>query len=284
MLSREYLLYGLNALSRASAGSYFEDGHRGGAIISAFYFCAEARVEDGVAPLLAHKIDERWANTGLCTAFPDGEAQPELIGKILDAISSQTSGLRQAGHNVILPALALKAFQDIPESITATRIDGICQLIQRFTVSDVPVSEPPIELPEPADSAVFSEFILQEFIQCTERFQGRGQGWSGHLLTYARALVDLSELGYSAVVEKARDGFVTYIRRIRLGPLETDQPRTEHVPMNGTPLQEKYWLERKGDWNLGHAVKYPYGFYGLFRHVEDQTLKDRCMAVAHSVL
>ena len=282
-MSSEYLLHGLNALARASAGNYFEDGHRGGAIISAFYFCKEANTEENVAHLLSSTINERWTNTDLCAAFPDAAPQPELIENILDTMSTHSTGLRQAGHNIILPALALKAFREVPEAAIAARIDGICHLIQSFTVSDVPVSEDPVELPELTHSSAFSEFILQEFIQCTEKFQGRGQGWSGHLLTYAKALVDLDTLGYSALVEKAKEGFSIYIGRIRMGPLETDQPRQEHGPMHATPLQEQYWAKQKGDWNLGHVVKYPYGFYGLFQNAKDQTLKDQCMAVAHRI-
>lgn len=83
-LDSRYLLYGLNALSRAFASNYFEDGHRGGAMVSAYYLCKEAGVEDTVAPLLGAAIDERWATTDLCAAFPDEPAQPELVEKILD--------------------------------------------------------------------------------------------------------------------------------------------------------------------------------------------------------
>jgi len=37
MLNKQHLIHGLNALSRAHEGNYFNDGHRGGAIISGFY-------------------------------------------------------------------------------------------------------------------------------------------------------------------------------------------------------------------------------------------------------
>ena len=44
-MNLDYLLCGLNALSRAHSHDYFEDGHRGGAIISAVYLCKENPVE-----------------------------------------------------------------------------------------------------------------------------------------------------------------------------------------------------------------------------------------------
>ena len=78
-------------------------------------------------------------------------------------------------------------------------------------------------------------------------------------------------------------GFESYVRRIRLGPLESDIPRKEHLPKPHTPLQVDYWKEQTGDWNLGHVVKYPYGFYGLTKYAESQELMERCMSVAYRI-
>ena len=282
-MNPHYLIHGLNALSRAHALSYFADGHRGGAIISAYYFCTENDVERGVPPSLGRMIDEHWANTELCAPFADEDAQPELLQELLDTMAEHMAGLRQAGHNVILPTLALKAFRDVPEAVTKSRVDGICRLIESFTVSDEPVSERPVQLPDVADHQAFAQFVLEEFAACAERFTGRGQGWTGHLLTYARALVDLHELGHSPTIAKAKEGFVTYLRRLRLGPQETDKPRAEHQRAISVPLQEAYWKEHKGDWNLGHVVKYPYGYYGLVKQLESAGVKDRCDDLAYRI-
>ena len=282
-MKRHYLIHGLNALSRAHALSYFEDGHRGGAIISAYYFCKENDVERGVPQSLGRMIDAQWANTELCAPFPDEDAQAELLQEILDTMDLHMAGLRQAGHNIILPALALKAFRDVPEAVTKSRVDGICRLIESFTVSDEPVSERPVQLPEVADHRAFAQFVLEEFAVCAERFTGRGQGWTGHLLTYARALLDLHELGHLPTGTKATEGFLTYVRRIRLGPRESDKPRAEHQRAVSVPLQEAYWQEDKGDWKLGHVVKYPYGYYGLAKHLEGADVKDRCDDLAYKI-
>ena len=215
MLNADYLLFGLNAVSRAHSLNYFEDGHRGGAIISAVYLCKESPVGDGVPQVLGRLIDKHWTHTDLCAPFPDEDAQPGLRQRILDTLARNTDGLRQAGHNVILPTLALKAFTDVPEAITESRVEGICRLIESFTISDVPDSDP-VEL---------------------ESDISRNQERSIHERSGAKA----------------------------------------------KPLQKQYWVEQKGDWNLGHVVKYPYGFYGILGYVQDRALVDRCMTEVYRI-
>ena len=60
MLSTEYLLHGLDAMSRAHEADYFKSGHLAGAVISAYYLCRDMDVEDGVADILATRISQDW--------------------------------------------------------------------------------------------------------------------------------------------------------------------------------------------------------------------------------
>jgi hypothetical protein len=278
-----YLKAGLNALSRAASMEYFTDGHRGGAIVSAVYLCREVDVESEVSGLLGERIDKMWAGTELCGAFPVEKPQPELVDRIHETMAQHAQGLRQVGHNVILPTLALRAFHDVPETITESRVDGVCRLISQFTVYDLPIPETPVALPHPADKRAYSEFVLSEFVACCERFIGRGQGWAGHLLTYARALMDLVDLEQQDLANRMLDGLTTYFQRIRMGPQDTDVPRDKHKVAEWTPLQSSYWANKTGDWRLGHVLKYPYGFYGLMKHAEDVTLKRECESVAYRI-
>ena len=96
-------------------------------------------------------------------------------------------------------------------------------------------------------------------------------------------LFGLQCMGYLETVQAARAGFEAFIRRIRLGPLELDMPRAEHSRNEAKPLQKQYWIEQKGDWNLGHVVKYPYGFYGILGYVQDRALVDRCMTEVYRI-
>ncbi|MDH3717649.1 MAG: hypothetical protein OES79_05955 [Planctomycetota bacterium] len=283
MMDTQHLIRGLNALSRAHGTDYFDNGHRGGAMLAAFFFCRENPVEEKVPGVLTRMIDQHWPRTGLCEPYPDESSDPALLTRLVETMQANMGGLREAGHNVILPALALKAFHHLPEAITASRVAGICELVQAFHKTDVPQAEDD-SLPNLADTAGAAEFLLAEFVRCTERFQGRGQGWSGHLLTYGRALLDLCELGYVDLAEAALPGFRQYLRRIRLGPLDSDKPRPEHLRTDLSPLQTDYWTDRPGDWKLGHIIKYPYGLYGLLHLARNQEVQQACLAAAYRVL
>ena len=279
MLDETYLLAGLDALSRAHSSDYFVDGHRGAAIISAVYLCREERVEDGVAAAIAGLIDRQWAQTPLCAPFPAEPADPALLGRIVAALDVGVGQLRQAGHNVIFASLALKALRNVPEAVTPSRVEGICRLIEAFdTVYDVSAGGaddvPSLDPPE-----AMAGFVLRETLRTMDAFRGRGQGWSGHMLTFGRALLDLERLGYGEVADHGLAAFRQYVARTRMGPLSSDKPRPEHPPSELLPLQRAYWERREGQpLHLGHCLKYPYGFYGLAALTRDATLVTRCLA------
>ena len=284
MLDHQYLLHGLDALCRAHETDYFADGHRGGAIVSACYLCQERGIDASVQELLRQGIDENWASTPLCAPFASESADATLLENLTTAMQANLQGLRQAGHNVILPTLALKAFASIPAAITAARVSGVGRLIESFKVDDFAAADsngiPPIR-----DAAAFANFILDEFVACTQRFEGRGQGWSGHLLTLSRALMDLWDMGYEDLSLRAVDESLPfYLGRIRLGPLDTDAVRDEQAPIEHFPTELEYWQARGRDWGLGHVLKYPYGFYGLYDRAGDEPVKQQALEVAFRVL
>jgi hypothetical protein len=263
VLDESYLVRGLEALSRAHATDYFVDGHKGGAMVSAYYLCREAEVERGAAEAIAGMLDEHWARTDLCAPFPQEPADPALLDRIVAAMEKSIGRLRQAGHNVILPTLALKAFDQLPDAVTPSRVDGICKLIEAFDTADDITLDDSDDLPALDTPQRLAEAALGEMLRTVQAFLGRGQGWSGHMLTYARALIDLSRLGYSALASQGLHAFRLYITRTRMGPLATDKPRPEHPPSALRPLESRYWEARlKQPVGIGHCLKYPYGFYG----------------------
>jgi hypothetical protein len=278
MLDEKYLQYGLDALSRAHLLNYFADGHRGAAIIAAYFFCHEVQVEPGVSDILRVLIDNQWVHTPLCEPFPSEGCDAEGIERILAVLEGNISYLRQAGHNVIFPTMALKAFSKLPELITPSRVQGICKLIEAFSTSEPLTLEPNDEAVNFNNTAVTAEFIFSELLRTIDAFDGRGQGWTGHLLTYGRALLDLRQLGYIRTAKLGEEAFSLYIKRIRMGPLDTDRPRPEHKPGELLPYQSGYWeLRRDLSLNLGHSIKYPYGFYGFMPLVNNHELVRRCL-------
>jgi len=276
MLDSQYLQYGLDALSRAYQTNYFTDGHRGAAIIAAYFFCQMDQVEPEVSDMLQSLIDAQWVNTPLCEPFPREKRSTTGIERILEMLEQSMDCLRQAGHNVILPALALKALQQLPDLVTPSRVQGICDLISAFTATapfDLEQNDTRVDF----GSVEVADFILAELQATISAFDGRGQGWSGHLLTYGRAILDLREAGYTRTAKLGEHGFNLYIKRLRMGPLETDIPRPEHKLNLLHPHQQVYWEGRRAQsLNLGHSIKYPYGFYGLQALTENRVLVQQC--------
>jgi hypothetical protein len=224
------------------------------------------------------------ANDAAVRARRRRNADSDLIANLRQTMRENLAGRREAGHNVILPTLALKAMRDAPDAITPSRVAGICSMVRLFKRTDVTWDDSdPVDLPD--DNSDLARFVLGEFVDCSERFVGTGQGWTGHLLTYAAAaLIDLCELGHTDTAFAARPAFETYIRRIRTGPLDTDNQRPEHPSSDLFPTDREYWEQQTGrDWNFGHVTKYPYGFYRLLSLVEDSSLKQRCLEVAYRI-
>jgi hypothetical protein len=264
---------------------YFADGHRGAAMIAAYYLCRREDLEPGAARMIGRRVDEIWSATPLFAPFPEESPDPALTGRITQALAASTDRLRQAGHNVIFPSLALKAMAEVPEAVTPSRVAGICRLIEAFTASDEPVAEGEVGVPGCEDLRTLAEFALAEALDTMERFDGRGQGWTGHLLTHTQAVVDLHLSGHADAARHARQGLALYVRRIRTGPGDGDRHIPEHPPADATPLTQRYWQARQAsDIGLGHCLKYPYALYGLLDLAGGPHLRARCLEEAYRIL
>jgi hypothetical protein len=278
MLDRKHLIQGFDALCRASAHDYFVDGHKGGALISATYFLRDAGPEKAVGALLAKKIKAAWGTNKLFAPFPEEDPDPALIQQVTRRLQAQCRTLRQAAHNWILASLALRVLDEIPALATPTRMRGLEALIDEFdTATPVPRKER-VLVPDPAKRSAYAAFILEEFIATTARFDGRGQGWSGHLCTFGRALMDLEQHGHGDMIGEGRAVMELYVRRVRMGPSKTDKPRREKSKDIPSPLELAYWERARINFGLGHALKYPYGFFGLLRELDDKALAARALS------
>lgn len=284
MLDNAMLIRGIDALARAHRFNFFADGHRAAAIISAVYLCRENEVEPGVEGHLEAMIDRHWLHTPLCEPLPEEDPDPAHLEKLIDVLAANIGHYRMVGHNVIFPSLALKVFKEHPEFITRGRVDGICRLVEAFDSYEEfpPTADDPA--PDFACLKDAAELILGEALRATKAFGGRGQGWTGHLMTYGRAMIDLSELGYTDLVDLGKEAFRHYLKRLRMGPGERDKSRPEHAPSDLRPLQAAYW-EKRGVENvgIGHCFKYPYGFYGIIKLAEDSALKQQALGWAFRI-
>jgi hypothetical protein len=275
------VLLGLNALARAPERNYFADGHRGAGLVSAHLLCVDNNLDALARTRIVQLLDLNWASSELCKPFPDADANPMHISQIGEALMDGGKVLREVGHNAIFAMLAIKAFRLLPSAATPQRIDGVCRLIRaikpwRDIEPDADVDPPPF-----TEAAAASKFILREAIAAVDRFVGFGQGFTGHMLTFGHALVELAAMGDVELAEGCRTAFRKYVTIVRRGPDSDAKRIPDHSPSNLKPRDAKYWQSR-GDHavDIGHVFKYPYSFYELLRSANDPELSEAWEAKA----
>ncbi|MGV3664168.1 MAG: hypothetical protein ACO1TE_28605 [Prosthecobacter sp.] len=283
--AKRLILLGLNGLARAHTMSYFTDGHRSAALISAHLMCEENHLAEEARARIEQLLDLNWAQTPLCAPFPEEDPDPEQVRKIGEALMEARGSLREVGHNAIFAMHALRGFRLMPELATPRRIQGVCSLLRAIKPwrDDTRPAED-VDPPPFGDLTAASAFVLREAGTAIDRWQGHGQGFSGHMLTFGQALVELAEMGASDWAESCREAFRKYVTITRGGPGPEDKPRPDHRPSQLRPNSAEYWRKR-GDRqvDIGHAFKYPYSYYNLLARVSDDTLRRELDAKAWQV-
>jgi len=242
--------------------------------VAAHLLCVDNKLDEQAASRITELIDINWATSPLFEPFPQAEAEPEQISRIGVALTEGGQTLRQVGHNAIFAMLAIKAFRMVPLAATPERIDGVCKLIRSFTPWRDIEPDRDIDPPPFADSAAASKFVLQEALDAVDRFIGFGQGYSGHMLTFGQALVELAAMGDVEWAESCRTAFRKYVTVTRLGPGPDAKPIADHKPSELRPNQAAYWAKRSDNSvGIGHVFKYPYSYYELLRRADDPSLQ-----------
>jgi hypothetical protein len=284
MLDSSYLILGLDGLSHAHGNEYFRDGHLAASVIAAWYLCHENGLSEETQDLVKQRIDTELRDEAIFRQAPPEPPDSSQLEKLLVTLFNGIADLREAGHNIIFGAAALKAFQHRPDAITPSRVEGICGLIDDFaTTQNVELDEND-GIPRIDDEGALIEFIFSEYLRAVSQYAGYGQGWAGHLLTIGHAVIELSRLGYPQLAGPAHDAYRMYIRTMRRGPNETGRRIPDHPPSSLTPLDRDYWAQGKPVRpGLGHAFKYPYSFYNLLSGLDDPVLKQRCLAESYKI-
>lgn len=279
-----YLLSGLDAMARAPGRDYFRDGHLGASVIAAYYLCREQALDPDTQGAIRSRIDAELLPEPIFSPAPEEPADEKLLTTIQDALADGADDLREAGHNVIFTAAASKAFARRPDAATPFRVEGIAALIRSFHVSEAPDPKPDDGIPTLDDEEAFVEFLFREFLRTAAAYSGRGHGWTGHLLTFGHALLELKALGLPSLADRARGAFRRYVARVRAGPLDGDRPMPDHPPSPHTPLGRAYWERRRSvRAGLGHAFKYAYSFYNLLGRLRDEELEARSVGESYKI-
>jgi len=275
---------GLNALARSPEMNYFADGHRGAALISAHYLCDEFVDQPDAQTRIAELLDINYSTTKLCAQFPNERPDPNAIRKIGETLAKRGDQLLQVGHNAIFAMLAIKAFRLAPQLATPQRVEGVCELIRRFTPWNDTPPDPAIQPPSFTDQKAISQFILQEASDAIDRFVGFGQGFAGHMMTFGHSLVELASMGDVEWAESCRTAFCKYVTVTRKGPSPEDRRIKDHLQTKLRPTDTKYWQDRPDrSVGIGHVFKYPYAYYDLAQRAGDAAIVPEMEAKAWHV-
>jgi hypothetical protein len=284
LTEKRLVLLGVNALARAPEMSYFADGHRGAAMISAHMLCVDNDFDDAAASRIVHLFDLNWAPTKLCKPFPDADPVDDAVEQVGKALAEGSGVLREVGHDAIFAMHAMKAFRMLPESATAERVAGVCDLIRAIKPwRDIPPADD-VDPPSFIDQVAASKFILKEASDSIDRFSGFGQGFAGHMLTFGQSLVEMAAMGDVEWAESCRTAFRKYVTVTRQGPQSGDPKIADHKPSELRPNASEYWKAR-GDKTLGigHVFKYPYAYYDLLARANDPALQQELEAKAWQI-
>jgi hypothetical protein len=268
------VLLGLNALARAHEMSYFADGHRGASLISAHLLIEENGMPNAARTRIEQLFDANWASAPLCKPFPEAEPDPAMVRKIGEALAKGRGELREVGHNAIFAMMAIKGFRMLPSAATPERIEGVCRLIRAIKPWRDVKPDPEIKPPAFTDTEAAARFVLNEASAAVDGWKGFGQGFSGHMLTFGQALVELAAMGDVEWAESCRQAFCKYVTVTRGGPQGEDKRIAEHARSGVRPNTAEYWQKRgEKTLSIGHVFKYPYSYYDLLRRVDDPALK-----------
>ena len=273
LADKRLVLLGLNALSRSAEMSYFADGHRGAALISAHLMCVDNQFDDAATNRIVELFDLNWAQSKLCDPFPEGDPVADATERVGKALAESGGVLREVGHDAIFAMHAIKAFRMLPETATVERVDGVCRLLKaikpwRDIKPDQSIQPPPF-----TDEVASSRFILKEASDAIDRFSGFGQGFAGHMLTFGQSLVEMAAMGDVEWAESCRIAFCKYVTVVRKGPRPTDRKIKDHAVSKLRPDDTEYWQQRGNKTlGLGHVFKYPYAYLDLLRRANDPQL------------
>ena len=291
MLSKDYLERGLVGMARASDAHWVE-GHHGGALIAAYYFCKENDLPDATVNVIREETDTLVEHhRELFRPLPASE--PSSLQPIIAGIDTNIAYSCSIGHNVIFAALALKALGDLPGLATAEVTQRIRTVVESFTVgprddnakkilgvdfSEIHL-EPNDDIPTYTDPEQMADFVFREFIRFQRIYRKSSLTYAGHLLTHAQSLVSLLDLGYT---DLARKGFDTHRLQVKFTRhfYDLDAPDLTRLAREERDwTKPEYWKQdlASNDWATGHYFKYAYHFSDLLKRVDDLPLKKKVL-------
>ncbi len=301
MLPADYLYRGLCALARAPEAGTMA-GHLGAASIAGYYLVREWLNQKPLVEAIRRELDRLeageetiWFNPRrvgfgvreLYAPFPSSPPVGNATARLTRALWTSVDALRQSGHNVIFGSLALRALGDYPEFAREPIVAGIERLLEMFADAapgrgyygrergwnrppGVPVAPeeviPPYGSPRAAARATLGILITHA------GQRRRGYGGLFHLLTHARALLDLEDIGARELARAELPNHRFHVR-LWLGLPRVDDELGRLERATESPDTPVYWERhtRSVQWSgwLTHRLKVLYAFAAIRRLESD---------------
>ncbi len=301
MIDFGYLYRGICGLGHAHQASVLS-GHLGAALLAGYFFGEDntdlpEAVYRGVESELNRILQGEeaiWFNPrkaglkpqDLFKKFPQEEALENSAESIARSLDKNVSKTRQSGHNVIFASLAMRALIDHPEYATPSIVAGIRKLIAGFDQAHAGrayfgkekgwLTEKEISLkkskplPGYRNLTQMAEIMISTLVsEAAVRRQGFGGLW--HLINHAAGIVELDQLGFRGLAQKALPAHHHHLQlwlslpdlSAELGPV---------VKAEQHPFEPIYWkgMLKRDDARLTHRIKTLYGFHLLLRFLDSK--------------
>lgn len=277
----KYLHAGLSALvnTKNKANSPWFFGHSGASVLAGYFLLNDIELSGEVRTAIGNYLDETIARDPQLFELISLGNTSENISEFIGVLSECTKAHSTTGHGVIYGTLALKAITLEPSLFTKEVSDGLIALLQDC-LTDIPNRHYGIKDYHSADvdytgmktflsaqeagsysltvhAAVYPDQIIDD----TYYFLA---GNLLHAVTYAHALIDLEELGYSELVSA---GLEPLAQHIHLSSRVIEQLQPIEVSETYDPTEIEFWSRPL---NEPHQIKLAYSGLALTRTMSDE--------------
>jgi hypothetical protein len=291
MLPQRYLIAGLDAVARAyptgpARHESFADAHRGGSLLSSWFMLQDGHAEPGMDDILRPSLDATWMVMPQFAAAPEEPSAPGELEPTLAAFAAVFGTTVHAGHSAIFASLALRALRLAPHACTPWRMERLRAMATALAPANAAQERPRMGALQPEELA---NAALASFAASARIYDGHYQGFTGHVLTFGCAVLDLHDLGYTDLAGIAEIGYRAYMGDCRAGPAgphkQWQRPKRAHAACD--PDRAAFWKSRPPRYlegEIGHFAKYAYAFVALAARATDRAAVDAARHYLYEVL
>ncbi len=289
MLPDRYLIAGLDAMAciyppGSDSQKGFVMGHFAAALLSGKLLGPGRPVgrRCGTGDGIPSSTRRGWGWDAMTPQTTQEAPSPGELERFLAALQESFGTSEYSGHHVIFSSLALRVLRQLPQLTTPRRMAGLLHMAKAFPA--LQPRAPAVPAPLPHQPAGFCNEVLDAFLASLA--SRHGPGYSGHLLTFGCAVLDLYDLGYTELARSAEIGYRDYMTACRHPASDPSEPGPS--PAHAThPESAAFWRSRPDGYvmaSIGHHVKYSYAFLTLEAKASDSGLLKEARLSLHRII